>query len=624
FIALHSSIVESLQDSDVLRCDQAVLDLTIKNSFQVVGDVSSSKAVLEYYPLNSYRQQVLNVTTIPEALTTSSGFEYIFGNSNNNQLFLKAKIVTHAKQALVRDAHFPLQVPDSLRTYLKPGIITDTNKDIKQLAVQLTGNANSELEAVSNIAEWIINNVQYNLSTSNVKASKPSTWVFANRQGVCDEITSLFISMLRSVGIPARFVSGIAFTDYPGIEGWGGHGWAEVYFPQGWIPFDVTYKQFGWVDASHIALAKTLDPGVEAVSYEAKGFDVEIKPKPLDYDVKFESCKTFFNEGIGLSLELFQQETGFNTYNGLKVRVYNNDACYKAVIVRIAAPKQIIVFNDSKLVIIPPKSFSEAYWLLKAPKLDPMFEYKMPIIAYTSFTNASTEWVLANNLPVLDLNPETFTLQNSLKKQSISVQCMDVEGFANEFVTIHCNAEKTVKMCLYDENRNLKQCFTGTNITFKYKLNFTGVKVLPVKVLTKKPFYTFVTIYSKDEPSISIDLNLDPEILHYNEIGTLELKLEKNSSSNPLNVSITISIDDQSKTWHVPILDSKKVYVLNFDSQLFTLGNHEVLVVITFKDEKGRFFKKVLKTSFKLKASNIFDYFESAMISVEHFLDKIF
>ena len=72
--------------------------------------------------------------------------------------------------------------------------------------------------------------------------TEPATWVYDNRQGVCDELTGLFISMLRELGIPARFVSGVSYTNLPEFaKPWGGHGWAEVWFPDvGWVPFDVT------------------------------------------------------------------------------------------------------------------------------------------------------------------------------------------------------------------------------------------------------------------------------------------------------------------------------------------------------------------------------------------------
>ena len=60
--------------------------------------------------------------------------------------------------------------------------------------------------------------------------------------------------MLRSIGIPARFVTGTASSGTI-AEGWGNHGWAEVYFPEkGWIPWDVTFGQYGWVDSSHLKL----------------------------------------------------------------------------------------------------------------------------------------------------------------------------------------------------------------------------------------------------------------------------------------------------------------------------------------------------------------------------------
>src|SRR3989338_2220208 len=101
------------------------------------------------------------------------------------------------------------------------------------------------------LASWVKENVRYDLTTLTAEAVQTSSWVFQERRGVCDELTNLFIAMARSVGIPARFVTGTVYSGL--LPGWGNHGWAEVYFQgYGWVPFDVTYGQYGWIDPSHV------------------------------------------------------------------------------------------------------------------------------------------------------------------------------------------------------------------------------------------------------------------------------------------------------------------------------------------------------------------------------------
>ena len=76
------------------------------------------------------------------------------------------------------------------------------------------------------VAKWIQENVKYDLSTLTADVVQKSSWVLSNKEGVCDEITNLFISMLRVVGIPARFVSGTVYSNV--INNWGGHGWGDI------------------------------------------------------------------------------------------------------------------------------------------------------------------------------------------------------------------------------------------------------------------------------------------------------------------------------------------------------------------------------------------------------------
>jgi transglutaminase-like putative cysteine protease len=61
---------------------------------------------------------------------------------------------------------------------------------------------------------------------------------FEARQGVCQDFTHILLAAARSLGMPARYVSGYYLrTDR--IDQEAGHAWAEVHVPHlGWIAFD--------------------------------------------------------------------------------------------------------------------------------------------------------------------------------------------------------------------------------------------------------------------------------------------------------------------------------------------------------------------------------------------------
>jgi transglutaminase-like putative cysteine protease len=74
----------------------------------------------------------------------------------------------------------------------------------------------------------------------------PVTRVLSERQGVCQDFAHLQIACMRSIGLPARYVSGYLLTDPPpGLPRLVGadasHAWLSVWCPsQGWIDLDPT------------------------------------------------------------------------------------------------------------------------------------------------------------------------------------------------------------------------------------------------------------------------------------------------------------------------------------------------------------------------------------------------
>jgi transglutaminase-like putative cysteine protease len=76
--------------------------------------------------------------------------------------------------------------------------------------------------------------------------STPLSVVMQERKGVCQDFAHLAIACVRSVGLPARYVSGYIETiSPPGVEKLTGvdasHAWFSIYIPEtGWTDFDPT------------------------------------------------------------------------------------------------------------------------------------------------------------------------------------------------------------------------------------------------------------------------------------------------------------------------------------------------------------------------------------------------
>ncbi len=74
-------------------------------------------------------------------------------------------------------------------------------------------------------------------------------YVLTERHGDCGQVSLLYISLMRSLGIPARWESG--WMLHPGETNL--HDWAEVYFEGiGWVPVDVSFGRYKGADDPEI------------------------------------------------------------------------------------------------------------------------------------------------------------------------------------------------------------------------------------------------------------------------------------------------------------------------------------------------------------------------------------
>jgi transglutaminase-like putative cysteine protease len=99
-------------------------------------------------------------------------------------------------------------------------------------------------EAVLDLIKKIYTEFKFKSGATNVNT--PIKTVLKERKGVCQDFSHLAIACLRSVGIPAKYVSGyietLAPKGKPKLEGSdASHAWISVYIPEmGWCEFDPT------------------------------------------------------------------------------------------------------------------------------------------------------------------------------------------------------------------------------------------------------------------------------------------------------------------------------------------------------------------------------------------------
>jgi len=126
-------------------------------------------------------------------------------------------------------------------------LISKITDDIRAYA-QVSFKANrSVFEASFELMQRIYTDFKFDSKFSNV--ATPLIEVMKAKKGVCQDFAQIAIACVRSIGLPARYVSGYIETlPPPGKEKLIGsdasHAWFSVYIPKfGWIDFDPTNNQ---------------------------------------------------------------------------------------------------------------------------------------------------------------------------------------------------------------------------------------------------------------------------------------------------------------------------------------------------------------------------------------------
>jgi len=152
--------------------------------------------------------------------------------------------------------------------------------DIAKEALHGKWNATDLIRARA-LYDYVIDNMRYMKYGNFGKGD--SNYACDVRTGNCSEFHSLFISLARSSGIPARFAIGASIPserNEGGIDGY--HCWAEFYADGKWWPVDISEGN------KYTALATYFFGHHPANRIEfSRGRDLEVKPGPKSGPINF-------------------------------------------------------------------------------------------------------------------------------------------------------------------------------------------------------------------------------------------------------------------------------------------------------------------------------------------------
>jgi transglutaminase-like putative cysteine protease len=231
--------------------------------------VKESVSQVRIYPVVDAWQQVkqfeLRITGSPHVAT--------FSDYHGNQVGEFSLLEPHRDlsidsrftvQTLMRPAQdfqavFPLaSLPAAIAQDVYLLILATPEKISGQAAVQraldsLPWSDRTVSEAAWLCSEHIYSHFSYVKGITDVETTVDE--ILEHQSGVCQDFAHVMLQMLRTLGIPARYVSGYICPNRSGLRGEGAtHAWVEFYQPDtGWLGIDPTNNV--WVNGHHVRLA---------------------------------------------------------------------------------------------------------------------------------------------------------------------------------------------------------------------------------------------------------------------------------------------------------------------------------------------------------------------------------
>ncbi len=555
--------IKATAETNILSTDHLTTKLNVTTTIEMKQTTTPStlkyvQAEILFIPLQTENQKLLSFESDGSLLKDRAMFVWTNPKIQDLKIGYSAIVDVYNKAPRIKTKiPYPLSIRNQEKYLQQTKNIDYTNPKIQELANKLAKQENDLFLLVSKVGNWVKNNIKYDLNTLTASASKPASWVLQNKIGVCDEITSLFIAILRAQGIPAKFISGISYTNNPKFSNkWGPHGWAEVYFPgTGWVPFDVTFGEFGWTDPGHIKLKESTDPQEPTTQLEWKGLGVQANIH--DLDIKAKAVKTGKKKpsNIKWTLKPAYPTIGFGSYNVLIAEVENTADYYIGTELTLAKVKELETEEQRKQIILKPKEKKRIFWKIKIKKdLSEEYQYDIPLKVYDFRNISETTKIKATAYDIIFNEKDADNIiesQKTKETKKIELECKPEKDIKqtkektkiNCIIENHLPTEKKIKICL---NENCKEQIipkeNSKKVTFTYTPEKTGAN--EVKITAKSTDYetkTTMTIIQLDEPKIDITNIKIPQNIKYGDKFNIKFTVKKTSIANPKNVIIEVT-----------------------------------------------------------------------------------
>jgi transglutaminase-like putative cysteine protease len=231
--------------------------------------VKESVNEIRIFPFQCPDQEILQHDLLITGQPEIHSFTDYFGNKVGNfNLLPPHKVLSIESKLLVRTtassqlqinfhsgfAQLQQEMADSilLLELSRPDMISN-QPAIDNIITVIRQPEKSVAAVTEHCSEYIFKNFKYLKGITNIETTVDE--ILEHRAGVCQDFAHLMLHILRSCGIPCRYISGYICPNKDGMRGEGAtHAWVEAWIPgYGWAGIDPTNNI--WVTNKHVKLS---------------------------------------------------------------------------------------------------------------------------------------------------------------------------------------------------------------------------------------------------------------------------------------------------------------------------------------------------------------------------------
>jgi transglutaminase-like putative cysteine protease/predicted glutamine amidotransferase len=279
FTLLSPGVVSRANLGAHARAEPRTFDLVHRTVYRYAKQVERSTHLLRLTPRHDHKQAVLSHALSVSVPGQARDFEDVFGN-RARRLLLETpwtELVVEAKSRVRVDDIDPLDfrtlkarstIPlvwmpwqrSVMQPYLLPFELPESELDeLTEYAMSFVKRNDYDLfDTLLDINQTIFHEYAYRQGSTTVFTSPFE--VYANRRGVCQDFTNLFICLARLLSVPARYVCGYIYTGPKAAnvaQSEASHAWVQLYLPEvGWRGFDPTNGILTQTDHVRVAVGR--------------------------------------------------------------------------------------------------------------------------------------------------------------------------------------------------------------------------------------------------------------------------------------------------------------------------------------------------------------------------------